>query len=282
MSILSSICWSFFFTAVGSPVALQLRGTEILCREMERWSGRVVIVTGASAGMGAALCRRLAERGMRVVGVARRVERVQALAKEAKGEIHAVQGDVTKEEDVVRAVKWTRENLGGADVLINNAGMIQTSPLLSGTTEQWKQQLDVNVLGVCIFTREVIKDMRDRGVDDGHIVHINSVMGHRIYSFAGLYLYSAAKHAVTVLAEGLRRELSELGSHIRITSVSPALVKTEIMIASGATQEQSDEFYKNTPSLDPINVVEAIEYALGAPASVDVEEITLRVTCSKE
>ncbi|KAF4522426.1 hypothetical protein B566_EDAN012326, partial [Ephemera danica] len=99
---------------------------------MERWVGRVAIVTGASAGIGADIARLLAENGMRVVGVARRVHRVQELAEEmkgCKGEIHAVHGDVTKEEDVLRVVKWTRDTLGGADVLVNNAGIYYNLPL---------------------------------------------------------------------------------------------------------------------------------------------------------
>lgn len=113
----------------------------------------------------------------------------------AKGEIHALKCDISKEEDILNAVKWTRDNLGGADVLVNNAGVLHNSPLLSkkikcispnvhspnhtiffksaAPTEEFRHVLEVNVLALCAFTREVIKDMRDRKVDDGHVVHIN-------------------------------------------------------------------------------------------------------------
>ncbi|CAB3388627.1 Hypothetical predicted protein [Cloeon dipterum] len=250
--------------------------------KMERWVGRVAIVSGASSGIGAALCVRLANKGMKVVGVARRQEKIQELTKrltaDAKGEIHALQGDISKEEDIKRVVKWTRDNLGGADVLVNNAGVLHHSPLLTAPTEEWRHVLEVNVLALCAFTREVIQDLRDRGCDDGHIVHINSVMGHYIQPYPGMFMYTASKHSVTVLTEGLRRELSELKSNIRITSVSPALTKTDIMVAGGTPQQVADSVFEQNKSLDPDNVALAVEYTLSAPSHVNIEEITLRAT----
>ncbi|KAF4522424.1 hypothetical protein B566_EDAN012324 [Ephemera danica] len=171
---------------------------KVIASTMERWVGRVAIVTGASAGIGADIARLLAENGMRVVGVARRVHRVQELAEEmkgCKGEIHAVHGDVTKEEDVLRVVKWTRDTLGGADVLVNNAGIFFHLPLTDFDTTKMRNLMDLNVFGLCLFTREVVKDMRERGVDDGHIFHISSVAGTRITDWTGVYPYTASKYS---------------------------------------------------------------------------------------
>ncbi|CAB3363922.1 Hypothetical predicted protein [Cloeon dipterum] len=145
---------------------------------MERWQGRVAIVTGASAGIGAAIVKLLAENGMKVVGFARRKERVEELAVEAKsagfkGEIHAFGGDVRVEDDIKRAIQWTREKLGGPDVLVSNAGVVAFSGLTEIGTEDLKKVLDTNLVGACMFTREIVQDMKSRGVNDGHIFHIN-------------------------------------------------------------------------------------------------------------
>ncbi|KAF4529710.1 hypothetical protein B566_EDAN017935 [Ephemera danica] len=168
---------------------------------MERWFGRVAIVTGASAGIGAGIAQILVENGMKVVGVARRT-------------------DPIKEEDVKRIVKWTRENLGGVDVLVNNAGVALGCPLTDFDTKKFRKVWETNVLGLSLFTRDAIKDMKDRGVNDGHIFHISSVMGQRIINIEvlpNLGVYSATKHAVKVLTEFLRQELRDAKSEIKIT-----------------------------------------------------------------
>ncbi|KAF4522425.1 hypothetical protein B566_EDAN012325 [Ephemera danica] len=359
---------------------------------MERWVGRVAIVTGASAGIGADIARLLAENGMRVVGVARRVHRVQELAEEmkgCKGEIHAVHGDVTKEEDVLRVVKWTRDTLGGADVLVNNAGIFFHLPLTDFDTTKMRNlmdlnvfglclftrevvkdmrergvddghifhisrrseerasrsqeispgavrteimqasgmspevmksmehlattileprdvsnallyalttpphvqpkdfdttkvrnMMDLNVIGLCLFTREVVKDMRERGVDDGHIFHIGSVTGTRMIDRSGTYPYTASKHSVRVLTEGLRRELRDLKTKIRVTEISPGSVRSEILLASGImTPEELKKGYDSMGTiLEPRDVSNALLYALTAPPHVQVHEITMYPT----
>ncbi|KAF4527779.1 hypothetical protein B566_EDAN015835 [Ephemera danica] len=244
---------------------------------MERWQGRVAIVTGASAGIGAAIARLLAENGMKVVGVARRVERVQALAAEVKqGEIHALHGDVTKEQDVLRVVKWTRDTLGGADVLVNNAGVSPLCPLTSADSAKMRSILDTNVLGLCLFTREVIKDMRERGVDDGHVFHISSLAGQRIMDYPGLYFYSGTKHAVRVMTEGLRREMRDMGTKIRVTEISPGFVHSEIIEASGVPEDIAAQMYASAPCLEPRDIADALLYALSAPPHVQVHEVTIQ------
>lgn len=156
---------------------------------------------------------------MQVVGLARRKENIEQLAKKfagEKGKLFAVKTDVTKEEDVIQAFKWVKENVGPVHILINNAGLSQVTSLIDGDAEKWRTVFDVNVLGLCIATREAVKQMQDNKID-GHIVHINSDSGHKVSDFPGLNVYPASKHAVTALTETLRLEFNRIGSKIKIT-----------------------------------------------------------------
>lgn len=123
---------------------------------------------------------------------------------------------MTNEQDIKAAFEWTKKNVGPIHILVNNAGSMGVANLIDGDTEIWKRTLDLNVLGLCIATREAIKDMRANNVD-GHIIHINSIAGHYVPRFEGLNVYPASKHAVTALTESLRHELNSIGSKIRIT-----------------------------------------------------------------
>lgn len=121
---------------------------------------------------------------------------------------------MTKEEDILRGFQWVKENLGAIHILINNAGRATQGTLLNGNTEEWKSVLDLNVVGLCIATREATKVMREQGID-GHVVHINSILGH--INTKMFNVYSASKHAVTALTETLRQELIAVGSKIKIS-----------------------------------------------------------------
>ncbi|XP_049855029.1 dehydrogenase/reductase SDR family member 11-like isoform X2 [Schistocerca gregaria] len=183
---------------------------------MERYAGRVALVTGASSGIGAAITQALLRRGLKVVGLARRVDMVKALVlKDAPGTLYPLQGDVSSEESILCTFNWVKENLGGVDVLINKAGVCRESLPSPGQTAEWKRILDVNVLGLSICTREAVQGMLDRGVDDGFIIHICSIFGH-IMPLDPLYsMYHASKHAVKTLLEGLRKDLVARNSKIR-------------------------------------------------------------------
>lgn len=121
---------------------------------------------------------------------------------------------MTKEDDIIRGFQWVKDNVGAVHILINNAGVAKSGTLLDGSTEEWKTTLELNILGLCIATREAVKVMREEGID-GHIVHINSVLGH-IYTKL-FNVYSASKHGVTALTETLRQELNDIGSKIKIS-----------------------------------------------------------------
>lgn len=154
-----------------------------------------------------------------VVGIARRKERIEELANKLvgkKGKLYAVRADMTKEQDIIDAFEWTKKNVGSISILINNAGGLSYTTLTDGDTELWKRTIDLNVLGLCIATREAIKDMRANNID-GHIIHINSVTGHKVVNFPGINIYPASKFAVTALTESLRHELNSLNSKIKVT-----------------------------------------------------------------
>lgn len=187
---------------------------------MDRWKGKVAVVTGSSAGIGAQIVIDLANAGMIVVGLARRKERVEALKSQTKGIIHAVQCDVTSEADIVNTFKWVTDNLGGVDVLVNNAGILRLTKLIEpGNTSKIQEVLDTNVMGVVLCTREAFQSMKSRNVD-GHIIIINSIAGHQVPNIPGmpsLNIYPPSKHAVTAITEVLRLEFQSEGSKTKIT-----------------------------------------------------------------
>src|SRR5687767_3253613 len=169
---------------------------------------RVALVTGASSGIGAAVARALAQADMRVALLARRVDRLRALAEDIRRERPAADllvlpCDLRREEDILAAFAVVRGQWGGVDVMVNNAGLGRDAPLVDGVTEAWREMLDVNVLALAICTREAVADMRRRG-DRGHVVHVSSMAAHRVPGGSGIY--SATKFAVRSLTEGLRKE----------------------------------------------------------------------------
>lgn len=193
---------------------------------MNRWIGKVAVVTGASSGIGAAIAVDLVKAGVIVVGLARRPERIELLKNsipdELKGKLHSFKCDVTKEEDIKNAFKWVETNVGGADILINNAGIVLKANLLDeDNTDIMKKVIDTNLIGVVLCTREAFQSMKRRGITDGHIVIINSVAGHSVTYLVGklpsFHIYHASKHAVTALTESLRQELQSFGTKIKIT-----------------------------------------------------------------
>ena len=123
---------------------------------------------------------------------------------------------MTKEEDILKVFKWSKDNLGPVHILVNNAGRVAHTNLTEGKTEDWKSVFDLNVLGLCIATREAVKIMKENKIN-GHIVHVNSIVGHQVVNYPGLNVYPASKFAVTALTETLRQELNHQGLKIKIT-----------------------------------------------------------------
>ncbi|RZF36996.1 hypothetical protein LSTR_LSTR004684 [Laodelphax striatellus] len=142
---------------------------------MDRWLGKTAVVTGASSGIGAAVLQQLAKNGVNVVGLARRHQRVQEMAERLKGEkgkVYALRADVTKEDEVVAAFEWIRKNLGGVDILINNAGVTYKTNITDGEVQHWRMMFELNVIALGTCTREALKSMKSRNMDDGHIINV--------------------------------------------------------------------------------------------------------------
>ncbi|XP_022224854.2 farnesol dehydrogenase [Drosophila obscura] len=244
---------------------------------MDRWQNRVAVVTGASSGIGAACCRDLVAKGMIVVGLARREERLKelkaSLPAEQAARFHGRKCDVSQEQSVVDTFAWIDATLGGADVLVNNAGIVRSSADIvnGGNGPDLRAILDTNVLGVAWCTREAFRSQQRRNVLDGHVVIINSVAGHRIPNIGiSLGMYAPSKHAVTALTEVLRQEFLHKKTQTKITSVSPGAVDTEII------DKHILEAMPNLPMLRSEDVADAVTYCIQTPPNVQIHELTIK------
>ncbi|KAM9734152.1 dehydrogenase/reductase SDR family member 11-like [Menidia menidia] len=249
---------------------------------MDRWRGRVALVTGASAGIGAVVAKELVRLGMKVVGCARNVEKVQELAAECQSAGHSgvlvpFRCDLTKEEDILSMFAAIKAQHKGVDVCINNAGLAHPDHLLTGKTSAWRNMLDLNVLALSICTREAYQSMKERNVDDGHIININSICGHQVFPVPDIHFYTATKYAVTALTEALRQELLEAKTHIRASCISPGLVVTEFASRLyKENKEKADNLYAQYRGLEAIDVANAVTYVLSAPPHVQIGDIVIR------
>jgi NADP-dependent 3-hydroxy acid dehydrogenase YdfG len=243
---------------------------------IERWRNRVAVITGASSGIGTAVARALAQAGMRVALAARRADRLEALASELRAggaEVLVVPTDVRDEASILALFARVRERLGGVDVMINNAGLGRRAPLASADTELWREMLEVNLLGLCICTREALRDMQARG-SDGHIVHLSSMAAHRVPQGSGVY--AATKFGVRALTEALRQELHEARSPVRVSAVSPGLVETEFAAVYNQSEEAARKAYSRLKVLEAEDVAAAVVFVLSQPPHAQVHDILLR------
>ncbi|KAK5638858.1 hypothetical protein RI129_013153 [Pyrocoelia pectoralis] len=186
--------------------------------------------------------------------------------KNEPGKFYSIQADVSKEEDILKAFEWVEKNLGTVHILVNNAGLRKPTNLIEGSTEMWKEMFDTNVLGLCIATREAVKSMK-KGNVDGHIIHINSTVGHKVIYMPQSNVYPASKFAVTALTETLRQELNSIGSKIKITSISPGTVDSEFRKALGEI---------DCPKIQSKDVADAVLFVLGTPPHVQVHELIIK------
>ncbi|MFN3202775.1 MAG: SDR family NAD(P)-dependent oxidoreductase [Bradymonadia bacterium] len=241
---------------------------------MERWSGQVALVTGASGGIGRATAKLLASHGMHVAAWARRLDALESLAEEAPGVVPQ-QVDLRDEAQIVQAFEAIRARWGGVDVLVNNAGLGHKAPLTTGQTHHWREMLEVNVLALCICTREALADIARRG-DQGHVIHISSMAGHRVPLESGVY--SATKYAVRSLTEGLRLELRAAGRQSRVTAISPGYVETGFAAHYHKSDAAAEATYGQYTCLQSEDVAQAVVYALGQPPHAQIHDILMRPT----
>ena len=243
----------------------------------ERWTGQVAVITGASSGIGAALAKLWCRRGLRVVAAARRLEKLDALRNELGAEdrkrLLPVVCDVRDEPALKSLFTDAASHFGSVDVLVNSAGLGYQTPLIGGETELWREMLEVNVLALCVATREAIEHMARQG-SEGHIFHISSMSAHRATQGSGMY--GASKAAVRSLTESLRRELHERQLPIRISSVSPGFVETEFHARFYGDPEKAEALYRSMKALTPQDVADCVNFALEAPPHMQVHDVLLR------
>lgn len=241
----------------------------------KRWAGRVALITGASSGIGRATARALHGLGMRVAVTGRRQERLEALKAELGAELLPLPCDLRELRSIEDVFAQTLAAWGGVDVLVNNAGIGHETPLIGGNPEYWREMLEVNVLALCACTSRAVLDMQRRGVE-GHVIHISSMAAHRVPSGSGVY--SATKYAVRSLTEGLRQELRELGSPVRVSSISPGYVETEFHSRYFQSEARAQEAYRRYPVLQPEDIASSVVHALTAPPHMQIHDILVRAT----
>ena len=239
----------------------------------------VAAITGASSGIGTAIATQLAADGYNLALCARREQRLAQLANilssQHRVEVLTQTVDLRDEAQILDWFDAIATRFNRLDVLVNNAGLGHKESLSSGSTEKWRETLDVNVIALCICTREAIKLMRTLGNDSGHIVHISSMSGHRV---PGSGMYSASKFAVRALTEGLRQELRADQSAIRISSISPGFVETEFAEKYSGSAEAAQQVYSQFPVLQPKDIANGVGYILSQPDYVQVHDLLLRPT----
>jgi NADP-dependent 3-hydroxy acid dehydrogenase YdfG len=249
--------------------------------ELDRWRGRVALVTGASSGIGRAVAQELLRAGMRVALCARRGDRLVEAAAEcgAAPESSLLLAADLRDPDAVRRVfEQIRAAWGGVDVLVNNAGVGYKTPLLDGDFARWREMVELNVLALCQCSYEAVADMRRRG-DDGHVILISSIGAYRHKpGSVGNGLYVATKAAVRSLTESLRIELRSLGSGIRISAVSPGLVETEFAGRFHQDEAQGQAVYRTIQTLQSEDVAEIVSFLLSNPPHVQIHDVIVRPT----
>lgn len=236
------------------------------------------MITGASSGIGAATARALVADGNRVALLARRADRIAALAEELGGAAIAVEADVTERESLVAAAARVGEELGGADVLVNNAGLMLLGPFGSDRREDYRRMVETNLLGAITATEVFLDQLRAHdAAAPGDVVNVSSVAGRT--ARAGNAVYAATKWGMGGWSEGLRQELLPA---VRVTLVEPGAVATELTdhITDAQTKEATKAFVKDL-AIRAEDIADVIAFAVSRPARVTLNEILVRPTAQE-
>jgi NADP-dependent 3-hydroxy acid dehydrogenase YdfG len=235
-------------------------------------TGRVAVITGASSGIGAATARALAADGHRVALLARRVDRIEALAGELGDGAVAIGADVTDRDALVAAARRVQDELGGADILVNNAGVMLLGPFGPEQREDYRQMIEVNLLGAITATEVFLEQLLADG--GGDLVNISSVAGRTARPINGVY--AATKWGINGWSESLRQQLQP---DLRVIVVEPGAVGTELTdhITHAAVKEATEQFVKEL-AIPPEDIAEVIAFAVSRPRRMTLNEILVRPT----
>ena len=249
-----------------------------MSKSREQLRGKVVLITGASSGIGAATARAFAAEGVRLLLCARRLERLQGLESELKElgalDVRSEELDVTRRESVDRLLGETgslEDEWRAIDVLVNNAGLSRgLGKLYEDDPQNWEEMIDTNIKGLLYVTRAVVPGMVARGA--GHVVSLGSTAGHQTY--AGGSVYCATKAAENVLSEGLKLDL--MGTPVRVTTIDPGMVETDFSnVRFRGDTAKAAKVYENITPLQPEDIAEAIVWAVSRPDRVNIHSILL-------
>ncbi|MGL6028614.1 MAG: SDR family oxidoreductase [Legionella sp.] len=242
---------------------------------MNNIENKVIVITGASSGLGEATARLLAKKGAKVVLGARRTEKLEAIVQDIRaegGQAEFIGMDITKPQEVQALIEKALSAFGQIDVLVNNAGLMSIAPLSELKVDEWDRMIDINIKGVLYGIAATLPVFQKQNF--GHFINLASVAGIKVFSPGGT-VYSGTKFAVRAISEGLRHEV---GGTIRTTTIEPGAIESELKF--GSSHKESSEFvtdfYKQAIPAD--SVARAIAYAIEQPADVDINEIVLRPT----
>ncbi len=240
--------------------------------------GKVVMITGATSGIGRATARLLAKNGYNLIITGRRRERLENLRQEllssTPAKIHWLNFDITDQQATEKAVSSLPDEWRSPDILINNAGLAAGySTLADGDTDDWERMINTNIKGLLFITRLISKQMIERG--GGHIINLSSIAGRETYPMGNVYC--ATKHAVEALTKGMR--LDFLKQDIKVSSISPGAVETEFSyVRFKGDQERASKVYEGFTPLTPEDIAETILFVINRPAHVNIDDILVMPT----
>ncbi|XP_076286165.1 farnesol dehydrogenase [Lasioglossum baleicum] len=250
---------------------------------MERWAGKTAIVTGAASGIGEAIATELIRHRVNVIAVDIAYERLQSTATKwgqlaNRGEYHLKKCDISKKEDIDDLFTFV-ESLGGVNIMVNNAGLTNFSRVIDTNWETMEKLVKVFMLGTTAFMIRASHSMRKQNTE-GHIINVNSVLGLMIPNYTlrkdndavSYNIYPACKHGTVAVTETVRRELAKIEAKIRVTSICPGLVHTNL----SAFDTVVGGFLQECPALEPQDIASTVIYALSMRSEVELSEILVR------
>lgn len=244
---------------------------------MSALKDKIILITGASSGIGQACARAFAAQGVKLILSARRIERLHELAQELitqyAASVYTLPLDVSSSEQVLTQLTSLPGEWAAVDILINNAGLaLDTLPLYEGVTAHWDIMIDTNLKGLLYVSRALIPGMLERG--SGHVVNIGSIAGHEYYPNGNVY--AATKHAVHAISKSMRLDL--LGSGLRVTEIAPGAVETEFSEVRWNDKQRAKEFYQDFQPLEAADVADTILYCVTRPSHVCIEQMIVMPT----